>query len=141
MYKRTIWQDHVEGVQDGTDMNAANFNNIEAGTMEANALAAINSAYQRYGMDVAKDNEVFVVIVYATHKGSENYNEVVFPDDKVRKHKDYRITYVLYTGLDKTYTGHVSIVSQSTTGFKYRFSGFEVGQGAQVTFYISGGMI
>lgn len=50
MYKRTIWQDHVEGVQDGTDMNAANFNNIEAGTMEASALAAMNSAHQRYAM-------------------------------------------------------------------------------------------
>ena len=141
MYKRTIWQDHVEGVQDGTDMNAANFNNIEAGTMEANVLAAMNSEYQRYCMDVAKDNEVFVVTVYDTHKGSENHNEVVFPADKVRNHKDYRITYRLYTDADDTHTGHVSIVSQSTTGFKYRFSGFDVGQGARVTFYISGGMI
>ena len=50
MYKRTIWQDHVEGVQDGTDLNAANLNNIEAGTMEAQALAAMNTAFQRYGM-------------------------------------------------------------------------------------------
>ena len=50
MYKRTIWQDHVEGVQDGTDLNAANFNKLEAGTMEANALAAMNAAFHRYGM-------------------------------------------------------------------------------------------
>jgi len=41
MYKPTIWQDHVEGIQDGTDMNAANFNNLEAGTLEANTLAAL----------------------------------------------------------------------------------------------------
>ena len=50
MYKRTIWQDHVEGVQDGTDLNAANLNKLEAGAMEATALAAMNTAFQRYGM-------------------------------------------------------------------------------------------
>lgn len=47
MYKPTIWQDHVEGVQEGTSMNAANFNNIEKGAMEANALAAMQAAFQK----------------------------------------------------------------------------------------------
>ena len=51
MYKPTLWQDHVEGVQEGTDMNAKNFNNIETGVIEAAALAALNAEFSRYKAD------------------------------------------------------------------------------------------
>ena len=47
MYKRTFWIDDVEGIQDGTPLNADNFNNLEGGAMEASALAALVSAYHR----------------------------------------------------------------------------------------------
>ena len=47
MYRRTIWKDHVAGVQEGTDLNAANLNNIEAGVMEADALAAFQASSQQ----------------------------------------------------------------------------------------------
>ena len=48
MYKPTIWQDHVEGVQEGTDMNAKNFNNIEAGLMEASAFYSMFAELANY---------------------------------------------------------------------------------------------
>ena len=51
MYKRTIWQDHVDGSQEGTDMSAANFNNIEARVMENSALTALNAEYSRHERD------------------------------------------------------------------------------------------
>lgn len=51
MYNRTIWKDHVEGVQEGTDLSAANMNNIEARVMENSALTALNAEYSRYERD------------------------------------------------------------------------------------------
>ena len=47
MYKPTTWIDHIAGVQEGTDMNAEHFNNMEAGIMEANALAALHFEHQK----------------------------------------------------------------------------------------------
>lgn len=49
MYKPTQWQDHVPGVQEGTPLDAANLNNIEAGAMEAEALAAFIASQQNVG--------------------------------------------------------------------------------------------
>ena len=70
MYYRTIWQDHIEGVQDGTDMNAANFNNIEAGVMEAAALAAYNSEMTGHRGAVSYGTEDLVAGVSPLKTGS-----------------------------------------------------------------------
>ena len=70
MYNRTIWQDHIEGVQDGTDMNAANFNNIEAGVMEANALAAYNSEMTRSGSAISYGTEDLIAGVSPLKTGT-----------------------------------------------------------------------
>ena len=71
MYKPTIWQDHVEGVQEGTDMNAKNFNNIETGVMEAAALAAMNAENSRYQADARK--EIVDCIVEEGKKANWSY--------------------------------------------------------------------
>ena len=52
MYKPTQWKDHVEGLQEGTDLNAANLNNMERGTMEAQALAAFLAYHRSVGGNV-----------------------------------------------------------------------------------------
>lgn len=61
MYKPTIWQDHVEGVQEGTDMNAKNFNNMEAGVMEAAALAALNAENSRHAKDKIDQSADYII--------------------------------------------------------------------------------
>lgn len=48
MFKRLFWKDHVEGVQEGTDLNADNLNNMEGGIEDAAALAALNSSFNAY---------------------------------------------------------------------------------------------
>ena len=49
MFKRTMWKDHVPGVQEGTDLNAANLNNLEEGVTDAAALAAFYASQQNAG--------------------------------------------------------------------------------------------
>ena len=136
MYKRTIWQDHVEGIQEGTDMNAANFNNLEAGTMEANALAAMNAEYQRHVNDIAKNNESFCV-----SKGSQANTEIFvdLPSDKIRNTTDYKVVPVLtgYSGSGDFLVARIT--NKQANGFTALFKG--TATGGSFDFYISGGMI
>lgn len=46
MYGPTQWKDHVEGVQEGTDLNAENLNNMEKGIMDAAALNAFKMSQE-----------------------------------------------------------------------------------------------
>lgn len=142
MYKPTIWQDHVEGVQEGTDMNAANFNNIEVGTMEANALAAMNSAHQRYATDKAKETEVIVVecgLLFSPEAPSSDETFVAIPNNVTRNNTNYIVAPIVtfMTGGDGA--GIVEISDKQANGFKARFTG----DFTQMTikFLISGGMI
>ena len=76
MYKQTFWKDHVEGVQEGTDLNAENLNNIETGITEVSVLAAYASEMIRHGKEkayatAANATAASVVAVEATAKASE----------------------------------------------------------------------
>lgn len=136
MYKRTIWQDHVEGVQNGTDMNAANFNNIEAGTMEANALAALNAAYRRYANDIAKNNEV--VVVEATLTGSNTSNSVVIPSGYTRNGVNYNIVPEIKSVTGGT-AGDIIPGTKQANGFTVKYNGSA--SSVVVRFHVTGGMI
>lgn len=136
MYKRTIWQDHVEGIQEGTDMNAANFNNLEAGTMEANALAALNASYCRYGADVAKNSEVFSKS--ATLSGSGVIHSVSL-DGAERNTTQYQISYEIVGVGAASIGGDIVIMSKQANGFQVKYIG--TSSELQVIFYIAGGMI
>jgi len=136
MYKPTIWQDHVEGIQDGTDMNAANFNNLEAGTLEANTLAALNAAYRRYGNDIAKNNEVFVV--EATLTGSETDNSVALPESATRNTTTYNIIPEIKSVTGGT-AGDIIPITKQANGFTVKYNG--TASSVVVLFNISGGMI
>ena len=135
MYKRTIWQDHVEGIQEGTDMNAANFNNLEAGTMEANALAAMNAEYQRHVNDIAKNNESFCV-----SKGGRANTEIFvdLPSDKIRNTTDYKVVPVLTSYTEGDFLV-ARITNKQVNGFTAIFKGNSTS--GSFDFYISGGMI
>lgn len=145
MYKPTIWQDHVEGVQEGTNMNAANFNNIEAGVMEASALAALNAAVSRYSFDMAKNAEVIKINSQAT--GAQKLVKVYFPDNKKRNLIDYKVVPVVINSIgdpDTTIyfadgiTGDIIIDTKDTDYFEFYYTGSATY--VDVDFYISGGM-
>lgn len=137
MYKPTIWQDHVEGIQEGTDMNAANFNNIEAGIMETAALTALNASFSRYGYDVAKNAEA--VYFSAVLKGGID-NDVLIPVEHKRNNAGYSVLYErsALLGNDND-VGDIIISTKYQDYFKVRFSGSA--DTALIVFVISGGMI
>lgn len=136
MYKRTIWQDHVEGVQEGTDLNAANFNNIEAGVMEADALSALNAAYLRYGTDVAKNSEV--VVVEATLTGSNASNSVDIPAAATRNNANYNLVSEIKS-VNGGNAGDIIPLTKQANGFTVKYTG--TASSVTVRFNISGGMI
>ena len=136
MYKRTFWQDHVEGVQEGTDMSAENFNNLEAGTMEAAALAGLNAAYRRYGNDIAKNNEI--VVVEVTLSGANVEQNVDIPANLTRNGTEYIIVPELKSVTGGS-AGDIIPVTKQANGFTVKYNG--TASSIVVRFNISGGMI
>ena len=134
MYKRTIWVDHREGVQLGTDMNAANFNNLEAGTMEANALAAINAEYIRYGNDVAKNSEATIIDAKFAHNAY-----VAIPTSATRNNVNYSVLAEITNVPEQGTAGDIFIVGKQANGFSVGYNG--TATSVDVRFYIIGGMI
>ena len=135
MYKRTIWQDHVEGIQNGTDMNAANFNKIEAGTMEANALAAMNSEYQRYENDISENNKVYVV--EANLSGSNTVHSVNFHSWGMRNFSPYNI-FPQIISVEGGTAGDIIPITLQANGFTVKYTG--TASKVKVNFAIMGGM-
>ena len=135
MYKRTIWLDDVEGVQEGTDMSASNFNNIEAGVMEANALAALNASYRRYGAEVAKNNEVIAIIKDVA--AGDVIDDVVIPANATRNNINYSVATELVSVKDGT-AGDFIIISKQANGFQFKNNGTG---SCRVRFLICGGML
>ena len=136
MYKRTIWQDHVEGIQDGTDMSAANFNNLEAGVMEAAALAALNAANSRYYADMAKNAEVITIektLIYNTKE------KIFIPTNAIRNTANYCVNYEIISIEDKTVASPAIIITdkEKTHFYAENCSSSKV----KVIFHVSGGMI
>lgn len=135
MYKRTIWVDHVEGVQEGTDMNADNFNKIEAGTMEANALAALNAAHNRYCTDQAEDNKIITIYEELTGNGSHT---ITIPDAFTRNKNTYRVTPEVSRGEGGT-VGDIIVLDKQVNSFVAIYEG--TASSVWIDFHISGGMI
>lgn len=136
MYKRTIWQDHVEGVQTGTDMSAANFNNLEAGVMEANALMALTASYRRYDNDVAKNSEA--VVINTTIKGTGS-SSVAIPENATRNNTSYNVVFEIIDLPDGA-VGNIVIQTKQANGFTVKCTGMSSGN-IGVRFIITGGMI
>ena len=136
MYKPTIWQDKVEGVQEGTDMNAANFNNIEIGVMESDALAAMNAAYRRYEADAANDAEVVAISDTLTTSGSAKALDI--PTGKTRNRTTYNVAAEINAVSGGT-VGDLIIDTKQANGFKAKYTG--TATSVTVRFKVSGGMI
>ena len=135
MYKPTIWQDHIEGVQEGTDMSAANFNNIESGIMEAAALAALNASMLRYNDDMAKNAET--VIIEATLTGANTNKTVAIPESATRNMTTYSVVAEIKSVTGGT-AGDIIVGTKQTTGFSAKYNGSA--SSIVVLFHVSGGM-
>lgn len=135
MYKPTIWQDHVEGVQEGTDVNAKNLNNIEIGVMEAAALAALNAENSRHAAATANNNNerltslirqiqeaerFYVKKVYLT--SSEKSQEVPVPELVDAWGYHYYVTLVICE-IDGGSAGDIIVSNRTTKSFFIEYTG------------------
>ena len=136
MYKPTIWQDKVEGVQEGTDMNAANFNNIEIGVMENDALAAMDAAYRRYEADAAAQEEIVAISETLTTSGTAV--AIAIPSGSTRNRTTYNVAAEINAVSGGT-VGDLIIDTKQANGFKAKYTG--TATSVAIRFKVSGGMI
>lgn len=134
MYKRTIWKDRVEGVQNGTPLSAENLNNLEAGAMEAGALAALVSTFCRGGSSSSKSSDT-VVVEGHIEWGSTTHIDI--PAHAIRNNTDYFVaTEVTYVSGNSPVT--IVISNKTVSGFDVHYVGG--GEPVDARFIIMGGM-
>ena len=71
-YQKTQWQDHIEGVQVGTPVNAANMNKIEEGIAAALPASAISSGSNDNGSWIKLPGGI--MICWGTRNGTTGDN-------------------------------------------------------------------
>lgn len=153
MYKIKRWQDHVtelqhtykettnadgtithepvegEVIQQGTPMNAANFNNIEQGVFENNVLQLWLANMQRYDEDNKKEKETAVITITndtAITAGYVPFTNYGFID---RNHIGYTVTPIVTQG-----SATVTVSNLQTNAFRYTTS-----EACTVAFIVQGG--
>ena len=134
MYKRTIWQDRVDGVQKGTPLSAENLNNLEAGAMEAGALAALVSTFCRGGSSSSKGSDTVVVEGHIEY-GSTTYIDI--PAHAIRNNTDY---FVATEVTSMNSCDPVTIVISNKTVSDFAVDCVGAGETVDVRFIIMGGM-
>ena len=149
MYKNTIWLDHAispantytvtnnpDGtitltpsgtvIQQGTNMSAANFNNIEEGVMAGNAAAveAMNVARHAYDKAVAFGVTVLTADFTNTQKYPFNNSQktIALSGANVRTTKDYTVEYEVVS-IEGGCLGDVIVSDKMLNGFKVEYTG------------------
>lgn len=148
MYKRTQWQDHVteyedryretrnedgtithtpvdgEVLQQGTPQNAANFNHLEEGVVNAGELAALLATEVIHLRQQAEDMAGDVLTVDLTNAKEYPFNgsEHTVSLTHNRNHLDYTVTAEVleYSG---GFVGDVVVSAKLVNGFKIAFTG------------------
>lgn len=134
-YKPTIWQDDVPDVQVGTDLDAAHFNNNERATVEAYALAALNSMYQRYANgEIAQAATVKVAAVL-----NPGLQEIALPYSALRNTTNYDVDVVKPMQPAAGEVEKISITTMQVNGFKVNYTGTMTNM--PIMFKITGGML
>lgn len=119
MYKAINWVDHVEGIQEGTDQSAANFNNMDAGIFESIGLNGLLAMRARLQRDAQTEAEV--VAINQTITGTAEVT-VDIPADKTRNRTVYNVTAEVSSAAGGT-VGDIIIGTKQANGFKVKYTG------------------
>lgn len=163
MYKVLIWVDHAvtpgntykvkensdgsitltptgEVIQQGTNMSAVNFNNLETGVLAANltALEAIRNIKLLHDKTAALDGFVLTATLTNTQKYPFNNSKktIALSGANVRYNKDYTVTVEVesYTG---DCVGDIVVSDKMLNGFKIAHTGSA--KTVNVKIYVQGG--
>lgn len=119
MYKAINWVDHVEGIQEGTDQSAANFNNMDAGIFESIGLNGLLAMRARLQQDAQIEAEV--VAIDKTLTGTAQVT-VDIPTTKTRNRTSYNVTAEVSSATGGT-VGDIIINTKQANGFKVNYTG------------------
>lgn len=126
-------------IQQGTNMSAANFNNLETGVFAANIAAA--EAMQLLRLLKDKSEALEGVILEATLKNSKKYpfndsvKTLALVSSNLRNNKDY--TVIVEAEAADGFVGDIVISDKMLNGFKIAFTGSA--SSVSVKCYIQGG--
>lgn len=162
MFEPKLWQDHVttlenrymestnddgtithipvegEVIQQGTPQNAANFNHMEDGILNASELAALMTASAIHQQQSLKDQsgETMTVTLTNTQEYPFNNSETTVSLTQERNHADYTVTaeVVEYSG---GFPGEILISAKLLNGFKVASTGSA--KSVRVKLYVKGG--
>lgn len=119
MYKAINWVDHVEGIQEGTDQSAANFNNMDAGIFESIGLNGLLAMRARLQRDAQAEAEVVAIDQTLTGTGQVT---VAMPATKLRNRTAYNVTAEVSSATGGT-VGDIIINTKQANGFKVNYTG------------------
>lgn len=119
MYKAINWVDHVEGVQEGTDQSAANFNNMDVGIFESIGLNGLLAMRARLQRDAQAEAEVVAIDQTLTGTGQVT---VAIPATKLRNRTAYNVTAEVSSAAGGT-VGDIIINTKQANGFKVNYTG------------------
>ena len=141
MYNRTKWLDHVkdvdtgEVIQQGTDLSARNFNNLEGGVSDANLAAAI-MAIALGNINAGLTVEEITVTLTNTASYPFNNSKKTVSLTNTRSTTNYTVeSEVVEHDGD---VGNIIISDKLTNGFKVAYDGSA--RSATVMLKIKGGM-
>jgi hypothetical protein len=119
MYRAINWVDHVEGVQEGTDQSAENFNTMDAGIFESIALNGLLAMRARLQRDAQAEAEVVAIDKTLTGTTAQN---VDIPATKTRNRTTYNVTAEITSATGGT-AGDIIITTKQVNGFKVQYNG------------------
>jgi len=119
MYKAINWVDHVEGVQDGTDQSAANFNNMDAGIFESIGLNGLLAMRARLQRDAQAEAEVVAIDITLT---GTTLQSVAIPATKLRNRTVYNVTAEVSSATGGT-VGDIIVSTKQANGFMAKYTG------------------
>lgn len=126
-------------VQQGTNMSAVNFNNMEMGIFAANVTAAEAMQLIRLVKDKTEALEGIIVEETLTNSKKYPFNDslktIALGNENVRNNKDY--TVIVETEATGGFVGEINITDKLLNGFKISYTGSA--KSVKVKCYVQGG--
>lgn len=126
-------------IQQGTNMSAVNFNNMETGIFAANLTAAEAMQIIRLLKDKAEALEGFVLEATLTNSQKYPFNNSIktlaLGSENVRNNKDY--TVIVEAEAADGFVGDINITDKMLNGFKIAYTGSA--SSVSVKCYVQGG--
>lgn len=126
-------------IQQGTNMSAVNFNNMETGIFAANVTAAEAMQLIRLMKDKAEALEGFILEATLTNSQKYPFNNSIktlaLGSENVRNSKDY--TVIVEAEAADGFVGDINITDKMLNGFKIAYTGSA--SSVQVKCYVQGG--